>query len=163
MTRTKYTPARLAIGCCALSFLLVVTVDLGADRAVKEQTSRGAIDAVDALTEPASQPNPRELQREGDSAWGKCATATQHLVCLTKKNTRLDPERVRVRIIRLETTGSLLCVATRAESMTGLLDVYFDHQVHHASIPVPREDHVASFSEPPLPGDNWDWCNAASS
>lgn len=154
MSRTKHTPARLAIGCCALSLLLVATVDLGADRALKEQTFQAVTGALGTTAKGSGKP------ADGGTA---CEAPTAQLVCLAKQNARLESARVRARVVPLDRGHTMLCLATRSRSMSGFLDVYFDDQVHHASAVSDDLAGLKPFSDDPLPGDNWDWCRPGSS
>lgn len=114
------------------------------------------------------------------------------LVCLTKARTHMDDRNVRVRIAYMDGSGRytndfsdatrlankysiMVCVASRAYSLSGMLTPIFDGKFHHAraviktgttpwATDVPGVgtvySYVPQFAETPMTGDSWSWCTS---
>lgn len=113
-------------------------------------------------------------------------TASEQLVCLAKRRSHMDPDRVAVKLIYMGPTGKattdfsparmtenkfsvVMCVSATAESTSGILNAVFDGRFHHSRSVTktgkPAGGTLAApFEETPLTNgsavDDWSWCTA---
>jgi len=93
--------------------------------------------------------------------------------CLVKARLHVDPHRARVRILVVDDRGRwtsrpssensiVVCTQITARSVTGLLRVALDGDVHQSRVSIGIDElgaePVQSAWERPLPGTGWDWC-----
>lgn len=149
--------------------LLIAMVDLGVNHGDDAQTRDAAVAAARALD--AAQPTgdttcslrvPRDTPEE-----------TRRLFCLAKARSGQDPADVRV-MVRYEGPRQLtavVCVQSRAGSLSGLLAPFLNGRVHeaearrsvavlHTASATPPPPRPFAATEAPLPGHDWSFCGS---
>lgn len=176
-----------------LILLMMGVIDFGVNYGNKVQTTHAA-------REGARAGSVGRVGTDG-SCWIDGAPTgfkSRELVCLTKARTHMDPENVRVRISYMDGSGAytndfseatrqqnkysiMVCVSTRAYSLSGLLGPIFNGKYHHSraviktgTTPFPQAStanpavtiyqYVGQFSETPFSSssgnDDWSWCRS---
>jgi len=114
----------------------------------------------------------------------------RQLLCLVKARTHMDPKDVRVRVTYMDGEGKytndfseatrqanrysiMVCVSTKAYSLSGLLSPVFNGRFHHARAVIKTGttpwsatasnggivySYVPQFAEATFAGDSWSWC-----
>jgi TadE-like protein len=174
-----------------LILLMMGVIDFGVNYGNKVQTSHAAREGARAGS----------VGRVGTD--GSCFIAgtpidvhTRELICLTKARTHMDPQDVRVRISYMDGDGAytndfaeavrqqnrysmMVCVSTKAYSLSGLLAPIFDGKYHHARAVIKTGttpwsttaasgatvySYVGQFAETPFANgaavDSWSWCRS---
>jgi hypothetical protein len=179
--------AEFAFAFPVLVLLLMAVLDVGHDYGRRVQTTHAAREGARAGS----------VGRVGDD--DTCPTAgipldarTAELVCLVKHRTHVDAADVRVRVAYMDADGGsaedfsaptrrrnpyslMVCVATPAVSLSGMLAPMFDGRFHHARSVIKTgampwatraadgsaaPSYPAPFTESPLDGDDWVWCRS---
>lgn len=119
-------------------------------------------------------------------------TEARQLACLIKSRTHMDDDDVRVRFTYMDGDGRytndfseatrqsnrysiMVCVSTRAYSLSGLLSPVFNGRFHHARAVIKTGttpwsttaangglvySYVPQFAEAAFAGDSWSWCRS---
>jgi hypothetical protein len=145
--------------------LMLVAIDAGANVGAGQEAERAARD-VAAQAVVGRVDGPRTCGLEPD---GHLARRTVEVICATKAATGSADADVRVRlhvgrVSRGEAPTLVLCVMSRARSVSGLLGPVFSGRVHVARTEVGATaadvELPASGSEDPLAGRTWRFCDA---
>ena len=179
--------AEFALAFPILILLMMGVIDFGVNYGNKVQTSHAA----------------REGARAGsvgnigvDSSCNMIGTPssllTRQLICLTKTRAHMDATDVRVRITYMDADGRyttdfsdatrrlnqysiMVCVSSRAYSLSGMLTPYFNGKFHHSRAVIKTAltpwstnivglgtvySFVPPYTEPPFTGDSWRWCRS---
>ncbi|MCC6226061.1 MAG: pilus assembly protein [Microthrixaceae bacterium] len=162
--------------------LMMAVVDMGVNYGDKVETAHAAREAARAGS----------VSKVGnDSSCSITAastppTLTRQLFCLAKARTHMDPTDVRVKVFYEGVNGKLttnyqpaaagssstativVCVQSRAESLSGLLGPFLDDKVHESKSLIKTGLPAATASgqyptaaeETPIPGHDWSFCSA---
>lgn len=162
--------------------LMMAVVDLGVNFGDKVETAHAAREAARAGS----------VSKVGDDS--SCALdvpattplLSRQLFCLAKARTHMDPSDVRVKLFYEGVNGKVttnyqpprptssstativVCVQSRASSLSGLLGVFLDGKVHESKsmvktgLPAPAASglYPEAAQESPLPGHDWSFCTA---
>jgi len=102
----------------------------------------------------------------------EASVTIQRLMCLTKRQTGLDPNQVRVKIISANSTFTgpgtfakndalIVCAQIPTKAVTGFLASALTGKVLRTKVAmrIERSDIVATAGEEtPPPGQDWSWC-----
>jgi len=188
--RTRRSERGAALIEFALAFpilflLMMGVVDFGVNYGNKVETTHAA-------REGARAGSVGRVGTDGgcNIAGTPATTEARQLVCLTKSRTHMDADDVRVRIAYMDGNGAytndfsetarqsnrysiMVCIASKAYSLSGLLSPVFNGRFHHARAVIKTGttpwsaiaanggtvySYVPQFAEAPFAGDNWSWC-----
>jgi hypothetical protein len=152
--------AEFAICFPLFLLLMLAVVDLGVDYGDGMENDHAAADAAQA----AATSNLGHDLTCSLASHGLLARRTRLVVCLAKDRTHRDPADVRVKVAHLGPDDVVVCVQSRAGSVSGMLAPVFDGRVHESRAAV-RASTAAGRSLPegaedPLPGHDWAFCRA---
>lgn len=176
-----------AVAFPVLALLMMGVVDFGVNYGNKVQTTHAAREGARA----GSVGRVGETS-DCDIAGTPVSIETRRLICLTKSRTHMSPEDVRVRITYMDGNGRytndfsdaarfankysiMICVSSRAYSLSGMLAPIFDGRFHHTRAVIKTGttpwstsvaglgtvySYVPQFAETPFRDDSWGWCGS---
>ena len=152
--------AEFAICFPVFMLLMLAVVDMGVNYGDGVETEHAAEAAAHAGA----------VAKPGDDATcdlvpdGTLARPTRRLICLAKAGTHLDAHKVRVRVVHGDDDHTVVvCVQSRADSVSGMLGPLLDGKVHEArsaaTTDLPSGASAPSTGgEQALGGHDWSFC-----